>query len=156
MEIEMKKDFENKLLNRRELYFVTVYSGKTPSRAEVREEISKKLNLNPETTVVVRISPLYGTMKSEIVVHSYASKEDMAIEQKYLFERMKPREKKAAPQPQAQKVGAAEKAQEKKQEKAPEKAPEQNPEKAAEKAPEKKPEKAAEKAPEKVPEQEKK
>ncbi len=87
MDIDVTKDVQNKLLKRREIQFSLDYPDKTPSKDAVKEEICKKLNLNPASTVIVKIEQLYGGKKSACVVHSYESEEAMKIEAKYLFER---------------------------------------------------------------------
>lgn len=114
MELQISKDFENKLFGRREISFSLSYTGKTPTKEEVKQEICKKLSIDPELTLIVRISPLFGTTVNQGLAHSYSSKEMMKVEQKYLFDRKDKKAKKdgaqaAAPAPEA-------KAQEKKAE----------------------------------------
>lgn len=78
MEISITSESENKLFNRREIRFTASYSGsRTPSKDEVKEEICKKLSLNPDMTVVISINQAYGSNSSEVVVHSYSKKEAM-------------------------------------------------------------------------------
>ncbi|MGC8538620.1 MAG: hypothetical protein ACP5MK_01995 [Candidatus Micrarchaeia archaeon] len=88
MEFKVKKDIENKLLDRRELHFVAVYEGKTPSKKEVLTEACKKFGLNPETTVVVKISQLYGSTSSEVLLHSYKDKDAMVQLDRHVIERL--------------------------------------------------------------------
>lgn len=77
IEINITKDIENKLLERREIVFTASYVGKTPSKEELKESVCKKLNLNPDTTSIVKIEQRYGSMRSEVMVHSYSEKEAM-------------------------------------------------------------------------------
>ena len=96
MEIELKKDFNNKLLDRREITLSVTYTGKTPSKEDLKQEACKKLSLNPELSVIIKIDALFGMSASEVTMHSYGSKEAMNSEQKYLFERLVKKEKKGA------------------------------------------------------------
>ncbi|MDE1860157.1 MAG: hypothetical protein KGH72_00380 [Candidatus Micrarchaeota archaeon] len=77
MEIRIEQDTNNKLLGRREVHFTATYGDKTPSKAEVKESICKKLNMDPEATEVVKIKQLYGNKSSSIVVYGYETKELM-------------------------------------------------------------------------------
>ena len=77
MEVSILDDSENKLFDRRELRIKATYEGKTPSRDEIREGVCKKLNLSPDTFDIIRIDQGYGLRESEIVAHSYKSKESM-------------------------------------------------------------------------------
>ncbi|MEM0086838.1 MAG: hypothetical protein QW774_03755 [Candidatus Micrarchaeaceae archaeon] len=96
MEIEIKKEVDNKSLGRREIFAEVSYKGKTPSKDEVKEEICKRKNLNPEATVVVKIEQLYGRSVSSVIVHSYSSKEAMRAEHEYLIKRASKKEAKGA------------------------------------------------------------
>ncbi len=86
MEIDVRKDFENKMLNRREISLVVEFEGSTPRKEEVKEEVCKKLGLNPDSTAVVKINQMYGVKKSEVLVHAFKHKEEM-VEPSYLSER---------------------------------------------------------------------
>ena len=96
MDVKIEKNTDNKLFGRKEIVFSTSYKGKTPTQEEVKEEICKKLSLSPDLTVVVKISPLFGNSAASVLVHSYASKEAMSVEKKYLFERITKKAAKAA------------------------------------------------------------
>jgi len=88
IDIIVKKDVENKLLARREILCDAIYSKSTPSREKIKEEVVKKLNLDPKLTVVVKINQLYGVTKSEVSIYSYKNEEAMKIEPKFRLERM--------------------------------------------------------------------
>ncbi len=94
MDIGITKDVQNRLLKRREIQFSLIYPDRTPSEESVKEEICKKLNLDPASTVIVEIEQLYGGKRSTCIVHSYDSIEAMKIEAGHLLERHK---KKAQP-----------------------------------------------------------
>jgi len=105
IDIIVKKDVENKLLARREILCDAIYSESTPSREKIKEEVVKKLNLDPKLTVVVKINQLYGITKSEVSVYSYKNEEAMKIEPKFKLERLN--KKKAAEQQEQAKAEAA-------------------------------------------------
>lgn len=78
MDISINSEKENKLFGRKEILFTATNAGsKTPSREEVKEEICKKLSLNPDLTTVIKITQVYGGNTSEVIVHSYSKKEAM-------------------------------------------------------------------------------
>ncbi len=77
MEIKVDNDKNNKLMNRREITATANYSGSTPARESVKQELCKMLSLKPDASAIVRISQLYGNMSSRIILHSYATKEEM-------------------------------------------------------------------------------
>ncbi len=74
---------------------MATYDEKTPTKVEVKESICKKLNMNPETVEVVKISQEYGNKSSAIVVYAYETKE--------LMQKMAPKikEKKAPGEPKS-------------------------------------------------------
>ncbi len=119
MDIQIEKNTENKLFGRREILFSLSYAGATPKKDEIKQELCKKLSLNPEFTIIIKINPLFGTTVSEALAHSYSSKEGMSVEQSYLSERSNKKEKKAKQQAAAAAPAPAEEPkQEAKQEKA--------------------------------------
>ncbi len=77
MEISVKEDKANVLLNRREIQLGVSYSGSTPNRNELKEEACKKLNADPALTVIHKINQLYGTTSSVVTLHIYSNKEAM-------------------------------------------------------------------------------
>src|SRR5437870_2574959 len=112
MNIEIMSNNENKLLNRKEILFSASFAGKTPTKEEAKQEICKKLNISPELTVVIKISPLFGSTESEILVHSYFDKEAMKIEQKHILERSIKKEKPKQAQAAAAPIAKEEKKEE--------------------------------------------
>lgn len=117
LDIKVNSDKENKFMNRREIEAFATYSGSTPGRDVVKQELCKKLNLNPDATAVVRIGQEYGSMTSSITLHSYKSKEEMlALE--------KEGRKKVAPAGKAESKPENKKSEEKEQKTPKEKKPE--------------------------------
>ena len=97
MDIEIKNDRNNAVMNRREVEFFIIQDDKTPSKEDVKREICKKLNLNPEFTVVVSIGQTFGTRQSVALAHSYPNAETMKRQERgYLFERVEAKARKAA------------------------------------------------------------
>ena len=79
MEINVTSQTENKLFDRKEICFNATYKGNaTPSRETILEEICKKLSLNPELSVVTKITQAFGNNTSNVTVYSYTKKETMA------------------------------------------------------------------------------
>lgn len=77
LELDIKNDSENKLLNRREIVFEVSYLGKTPTRIEIKEAICKKLNLNPDMTNVININQVSGRQLSNVLVYYHSDKDDV-------------------------------------------------------------------------------
>lgn len=113
MDIDIKNEIENKLLGRKEITFAATYTGKTPSKEDIKQEICKKKGLSPDLTVVVKINQEYGKGVSDILVHSYSKKEVMES----VVRKPKEDKKAAGAKPEAAAAAPAEKKAEKKEEK---------------------------------------
>lgn len=83
MELKINSDNENKLMGRREISASASYNDKTPTKDEVKQELCKRLSLDPELVEIREIRQQYGLRMSDIVAFSYKSKEDMAKMAKY-------------------------------------------------------------------------
>ena len=104
MDIQIKSDKENKLLKRREIDFNVVQDGSTPSKKDIKEELCKRLNLNPEAVIVVRVDQSTGVRQGQGTAHAYPSKELVAkSEPGYLVDRMNGVKKAKAPKKEAAK-----------------------------------------------------
>jgi len=89
MDLKITSDSENKLLNRREIKFVLEQDGGTMKKDELAKQLCKKLNLNPESTIIVKINQGFGRKESYGTAHSYDSKESLQkYEPKHLLERI--------------------------------------------------------------------
>jgi ribosomal protein S24E len=76
MELVINSENDNKLLNSKEIKFSVQQDGAaTIKKEELAKEICKKLNLNPEATIVVRIDQGFGSKESTGIAHSYKNKE---------------------------------------------------------------------------------
>jgi small subunit ribosomal protein S24e len=94
MKMEVNANVENKIFQRKEIRF-SVTEEPTPSRAQISIELCKKLNLSPDTTIVVKVDQLFGSKMSVCMAHSYQNRETLEkFEPKHILKRY---EKGAAP-----------------------------------------------------------
>ncbi len=147
MKIDILRQRENKVLNRREIDFrIDHVGGTTPNRADIRAKLAAQLDSDPSAVVIRRLKTKYGIGITDGIARIYKDADQAkSIEIAYVLKRHEPK-KKEEPGEVAEKPTKG-KAPEKGTEKA-----EKKPEKEAEKA-EKRPEKGTEKA-EKKPEKE--
>jgi ribosomal protein S24E len=88
MELKTIKDETNNIIKRREIELYVLQDDKTPSKDEIKKEICKKFNLNPETTIIVNIEQQFGMKRSKAYVHSYQDMETLnKFEQKHILNR---------------------------------------------------------------------
>ena len=87
--MEIIKDFNNKLLKRREL-IVNLNTDKTPSAVEAQDAISAQQKADKELVVIKSIRNRFGTRNFEVEAFVYQN-----VEQKGKLE-MKPKVKKVA------------------------------------------------------------
>ncbi len=89
MELKILSSNENKLLNRREIIFSVVQDSSTANRTDLTKELCKKLNLHPDSTIIVRIDQGFGHKESSGFAHAYQSKEMLEkYEQKSILARI--------------------------------------------------------------------
>ncbi len=88
MKIEIIKERENHLLNRRELSFKVQHDAATPSRHEVRKKLIALLNAKKETVILDSFTSRYGLRESIGIVRVYKS-EDRAreVESRFLIDK---------------------------------------------------------------------
>lgn len=114
MDIEVRKETDNKLFSRKEMLLAISYTGKTPSRDEVKEEVCKKLSLSPDNAVIMKINQRYGNGQSEVSMYYYSAKEVM---EKLAEKKKEPKKAQAAgTAPATAKPEAKKEEQEKKEE----------------------------------------
>ena len=88
MEIKISNDKENKLFKRREISFLVVGEEKTPSAAQVKKELCKKLNVSPDATLIKELYQAFGERMCNGTAVSYETADAMAQnEQKHKLER---------------------------------------------------------------------
>lgn len=74
--MEIKKDFRNELLKRREL-IIQLESEKNPGFDETRKKIAEKFAIPEDNIDVLRIKGSFGKEKFLIETNVYDSKEDL-------------------------------------------------------------------------------
>ncbi|MCD6126438.1 MAG: 30S ribosomal protein S24e [Thaumarchaeota archaeon] len=88
MNIEVRRDWMNKLLNRRELDLIISYESGTPRRDEVRKLIAEKYGVEIERVIVEKLESMFGTLKAKAHIHIYDTVEDAKrIERKHILRR---------------------------------------------------------------------
>lgn len=98
MEINIKDQKENKLLNRTEIQFDCIYQGEaTPKILDVKNKLVAMLNAEKELLVIDQIKPSFGEGRANGYAKLYDSKESLAdIETKHVIEKNKEPQKEEA------------------------------------------------------------
>lgn len=88
MEIIIRKDWDNQLLDRKEITFNISHTGATPSRDEIKNKLVAHLNSRHELVIIDKIRTEYGTQKTTGYAKIY-SDVDRAneIENKHVLKR---------------------------------------------------------------------
>jgi small subunit ribosomal protein S24e len=115
MELRITSDKENRMLNRREIGFTVSQDNSTMSRNDITKEICKKLNLDPGSTIIVRIDQGFGAKESSGIAHSYENADALKrYEPEHLLARIA--KKSSKQEPAADKGQKEEKAEQKEKE----------------------------------------
>lgn len=77
MSIEVKKQNKLPLLNRERVTGYVHYEGVTPSRADIKKELAKKISAKEENIVVRHVYGKYGTQRSKLIAHIYTDEASM-------------------------------------------------------------------------------
>ena len=92
MDIEIIKERENSLLDRKEITFNISNTGATPSRDEVKNKLVAMLNSQYELLVLGNLTTEYGSQGTTGYAKIYSDAARAAeVENKYLIERNKPK-----------------------------------------------------------------
>lgn len=76
--MKILKQEKSKLLPRTDIEAMETHiAKKTPSNNEIKESLSKTLNIDKELILIKHIYSLFGVGGSKIIAHVYDSKEDM-------------------------------------------------------------------------------
>ncbi len=100
MEINITKNWENPLLDRKEITFNISHTGATPSRDEIKNKLVAQLNSRHELVIVDKISTEYGTQNTSGYAKIYSDVERAKeIENKHVLKRneLKPAEETGKP-----------------------------------------------------------
>jgi len=97
MDINIKDQKENPLLNRTEIKFDCIYQGEaTPKVLDVKNKLVAMLNAKKELLVVDQIKPSFGEGRANGYAKLYDSEESLAdIETKHVIEKNKEPQKEA-------------------------------------------------------------
>jgi len=98
MKLEIIKEKEDKLLNRKELFLNIKFEKSTPSKESIKKQLCENLKLDPELLKLDEINQGFGERKAVVLAYLYKSKDQMnKIEKKnkkLKQESKKPEEKK--------------------------------------------------------------
>lgn len=107
MEIDIKEQIENPLLNRIEINFDCLYQGETtPQVIEVKNRLAALLNVDKNLLVVDKVKPSFGEGRADGYAKLYDSEENLIrIEKLHVLEKNKEPEKEetAKDEPEAKK-----------------------------------------------------
>jgi ribosomal protein S24E len=107
MEMNITSDSNNKALDRREIEFSVVQDAATVDKGEIKKELCKRLNLNPDSTIINSLKQEFGVRRCSGMANSYRSKEEMErLEPAYIIKRLS-KKKGATQQPTDQADSAA-------------------------------------------------
>jgi len=96
MEIKIQDKKEQKLLSRTELSAHVTFDGTTPSREDIKKELTKKTKSKEELIIVKHIYTKFGSKEADLIAYVYQDKKVMAVLEKNI---RKTKEKKEAPSP---------------------------------------------------------
>lgn len=95
MNITIKEQKENQLLNRTEISATMSFEGSTPARQDVQKEIAKLAKTKEDLTIIKDIQTEFGTSRAKINANAYKDEKSMfAVERKNLIEKHLGREPK--------------------------------------------------------------
>ncbi len=77
MNLSMKSEKDNALLERKEVIGNLAFSGATPSNKELQEALGKKYNVPAEQVAVKHIFGDFGGITATFEAHVYKSKEQL-------------------------------------------------------------------------------
>jgi small subunit ribosomal protein S24e len=91
MEIDIKEQVENPLLNRTEIRFNCIYQGEsTPKVLEVKNRLVAQLDVDKKLLVVDKVKPSFGEGKADGYAKLYDSEEKLVqIEKQHVLEKNK-------------------------------------------------------------------
>ncbi|MEM2121863.1 MAG: hypothetical protein QXU20_04370 [Candidatus Woesearchaeota archaeon] len=86
MEFKILEKRDTRLLKRVYVKAKITFDGKTPSREEVKSELSKFLGVNPNVMIIKKIRKVFGLKEVVVEAHIYDSEDDLKkFEQKSLL-----------------------------------------------------------------------
>ena len=91
MEIDIKEQIKNPLLNRTEIHFDCIYQGETtPQVIEIKNRMIALLNVDKNLLVVDKIKPIFGEGRADGYAKLYNSEENLLrIEKQHVLDKNK-------------------------------------------------------------------
>ncbi len=78
MNIKIVSEFDNKVLDRKEIDFIIENTdSQTPRKLDIKAELCKKMSLNPNNMVMIKINQEFGSRNLKGIAHFYNSKESL-------------------------------------------------------------------------------
>ena len=92
MKLELIKEKEEKLFNRKEILVKLDFEKHTPSKEVIKKELSDKLKLNPELLTLNKVKQRFGERTADIFAYVY---KDAVSLKKLEFKNKKQKKKEA-------------------------------------------------------------
>ena len=90
MDVDVLSEDENPMLHRTDVTFELVHDDATPSRLQVRDSLSAKLNKDADEVVIRKLDTKFGMRKTVGYAKVYETAGHAAeVEQEYMLERNK-------------------------------------------------------------------
>jgi ribosomal protein S24E len=77
MNLEITKERDTPLLSRKRYSLYLDFSGKTPSRLQIRDAVAAKIKSDPKLTIIKHIYTRYGVQRAKVIANVYSKKEDL-------------------------------------------------------------------------------
>ena len=91
MQIEVIKEENNELLNRKQLQLKIQHEAATPARIEVRDKVAADFKIEPERVIIDNMQTAFGKKETTAYVKIYESAEAaQQIEQEHILKRNAP------------------------------------------------------------------
>jgi small subunit ribosomal protein S24e len=89
MEIDIKEQVENAVLNRTEIHFDCIYQGEsTPKVLDIKNRLVAQLNVDKNLLVVDKVKPSYGEGRADGYAKLYDSEEKLVqIEKEHVVKK---------------------------------------------------------------------
>ena len=103
MQIEVIKEENNELLNRKQLQIRIQHEAATPARIEVRDQVAADFKIEPERVIIDHMRTAFGKKETTAYVKIYESAEAARqIEQEHILKRNAPPTPEPSPEPTAE------------------------------------------------------
>jgi small subunit ribosomal protein S24e len=72
MQLEITKEKETPLLSRKRITADVTFEGKTPSRVDLRNQLSQSIKAPAENIVIRHIYTKFGEQRAKVIAHLYS------------------------------------------------------------------------------------